>query len=251
MTRRLERTPGLSRYLTTLIGAVEVHHVVDAANGDCLPRAVNPFGLLEFALERLGVGVEFLLDRLFRPRERLVELLSYARLPDHDQRALSVFKQFAELRGVIARHALFQVPSDAAGEAADRCRAEHQRREQDPDERSDRDATPGAVLRSLLVLLNVDLPFVVLPDQGDVVSSHELRRVGFEQKLVVSETIVVARVGRCVDENRSVAHFVSYGGIAGRDGEPRASTVHGESSRRSLAGHPCGSAPEVRASTDS
>src|SRR5271165_1984581 len=106
MTGRLERTPGLSRYLTTLIGAVEVHHVVDAADGDCLPRAVNPFGLLEFALERLGVGVDFLLDRLFCPRERLVELFFHARLSDHDQRAMSVFEQLAELLSVIARHAL-------------------------------------------------------------------------------------------------------------------------------------------------
>src|SRR5437763_6372393 len=160
------------------------------------------FGLLEFALDFLGVGVEFLLDRLSRSRERLVELFFDPRLSDHDQRALSAFEQLSELLGVIARHTLFQVPSDAAGETADRRRAENRRREQDADERSDRDATPRAVLRRLLMLLNVDLPLVVLPDQSYVVSAHELRRVGFEQHVVVVQTIVVAPICRCIDKNR-------------------------------------------------
>jgi hypothetical protein len=63
-----------------------------------LGRGVLPLGFVEFALELLVVDVDFLLDRLFSARERLVELLFKARLPDDEQCCLPGVDEVAQLR---------------------------------------------------------------------------------------------------------------------------------------------------------
>src|SRR5436190_1765104 len=49
-------------------------------------------GLLEFPLEGVAVGLDFLLERLVRPRECLVELLLQPGLADHDEGRLTTFE---------------------------------------------------------------------------------------------------------------------------------------------------------------
>src|SRR4051794_13199834 len=137
--------------------------------------------LLELSLELLAVGVDFLLDRLLGARERLVELLLHARLPDHDQRRLSGLQRLAELLGVLARDALAEVPAKGTGGAADGGRADHRRSEQRSDQRTDRDPAPGAVLSRLLVLVNVNLAVGALVDHRGVIRADELLGVQLEQ----------------------------------------------------------------------
>src|SRR5436190_1519580 len=101
------------------------------------------------------------------------------------------------------------MPADASDQAADRCRADDRRRKQNPDKRPDRDASPGAVLRRLLMLLHVNLAVRVLGDHRDVIGADELRLVKIDQAVVVGEGTVAVGIDRGVYENGSVAHLVS------------------------------------------
>src|SRR5215831_10527361 len=133
--------------------------------------------LLEFLLELLAVGFDFLLDGLFGPREPVVELFFETRLPDHDQGCLSAFQQVPEFLCRVARHALFQVTADATDDPSDYRRPDYGWREQDPNQCSDRDPSPRAVLRGLLVLIDMDLALGVLDDDRHIVGSDQLVRM--------------------------------------------------------------------------
>src|SRR5271154_604676 len=89
-----------------------------------LARSSLLLRLLELPFELLAVGVDLLLDRLFRTGERLVELLFDARLPDHDQRRHTPVEQLTELLRVAARHALAQMSAHAADDTAHDRRAD-------------------------------------------------------------------------------------------------------------------------------
>ena len=127
--------------------------------------------------------------------------------------ASSFFQQLPEFLCVAARDALFEVSAEAADNAADRRRAEDRRREQNPDQRSDCDASPGAVLGSLLMLVDVDLAAHVLVDDRGVIGAHELLCMQLEQDLVVTPSFVGAPVGRGIDENGSIGMSVSCPGL--------------------------------------
>jgi hypothetical protein len=97
------------------------------------------------------------------------------------------------------------VSAEAADDAAEQRRRDDRRRGQNPDRRSYGDAAPGAVLRWLLVLLDVNLAIGVLGDQGNVIGANELRRMQFKKNVVVRFGTGLVGIGSGIDENGSVA----------------------------------------------
>ena len=86
---------------------------------------------------------------------------------------LAVVEQLAELHDVLARHAVPDVADHAAGEAADGHVDDQAGREEDADHGAHGYAGPGAVLRRLLVLVDLDLAVLVLGDDGGVVGADD------------------------------------------------------------------------------
>ena len=68
----------------------------------------------ELLLERLGVGVEHLLDALGRAAQLAVQRLLQLRAADDHQRGLAGVQRLAEVLDVAARHAVPEVPGQAA-----------------------------------------------------------------------------------------------------------------------------------------
>ena len=67
--------------------------------------------------------------------------------------------------------------ADATDDTADRGAGDDRWREQNPDQRTDRDPSPGTVLGGLLMLMDVDLAVVVLVDHRGVIGADKLLSV--------------------------------------------------------------------------
>src|SRR5262249_640769 len=106
----------------------------------------------------------------------------------------------------VARHPLFQVTADATDDSSDYRRPDYGWREQDPNQCSDRDPSPRAVLRGLLVLIDVDLALGGLDDDRHIVGSDQLVRMEIQQGVVVGLSSRLVGVGRSVNEDRPVTH---------------------------------------------
>ena len=160
--------------------------------------------VLEVLLEVLAVGVDYLLDRLFGVRERLVEritrdspITTSAAVP-----ASSVSPSSKRRRG--------RRPCGSV-------RQGHRRRRRPPPRRGSMAGTaprrahrPRSLHRRCAgwpsSACGRELAFVVLVDHCGVISADKLLCMKVEQDVVVATRIVGAGIGCCVDENRSIAH---------------------------------------------
>ena len=85
-------------------------------------------------------------------------------------------------------------------------------REEHAEHRADGDAAPGAVLRRLLVLLDVDLAVLALGHDGDVVGADDLVLVELLDRLVVLVRVLGRVVGGDEQEHWLVGHDGSFVG---------------------------------------
>lgn len=164
------------------------------------PRLHLPDGLLERPVDVLGVDVEFLGGLLLSPGHGLLDRVLDLALADDDQACLAGIDEVAQLLGPGPRHSLGQMAADAADDSARRGRAEHRRREDDPDRRPGRHSPPGTVARGGLVLVLVDLAVRVLGDQCRVVGADQAAGVQSLDDLVVVSRRAFVRVCRDIDE---------------------------------------------------
>ena len=105
---------------------------------------------------------------------------------------------------------LRQVADQPAGAGADDRAAEDRGREDDPDQRADPGARPGAVLRRLLGLRHPDLAVVLLTDHRRVEGPDRTRGMQVEHGLVVGLGVVDLVVDGGVEKHRSVGHVVPF-----------------------------------------
>src|ERR1700722_7801686 len=123
------------------------------------------------------------------------------RLAEDHQRSLSGVDGLAELLDVGTRHPLPQVSAHAAdGRTDDGC-SDDGGREQDAHQGTRGGAAPGALPGGGLVLVDVDLPLVVLGDHSGVIGAHGADRVEVLDDVVVGAGVDFAGVRPDVDED--------------------------------------------------